>query len=283
MTIVRTIDQLRSAIGAARPVFVPTMGALHAGHLALVRRATEVASSGAPVVVSIFVNPTQFGPTEDFSRYPRMLDSDARAATTAGATIIFAPEAATIYPSHEPIAVPPLPDVATQPHLEDAFRPAHFAGVCQVVARLFDLMQPSSAVFGEKDYQQLLVIKAMVEHQADRWPELRIIAQPTVREPDGLAMSSRNAYLKRQQRDHALGLFRALRAAQQLAAERAAIPDIERTMRDVLHEHELKIEYAALRDAATLMPIDSFANPARALIAARLGSVRLIDNLAVNP
>lgn len=281
-TIARTIDELRRAIGDTRPAFVPTMGALHAGHLALIRRAAEAAAAGAPIVVSIFVNPTQFGPNEDFTRYPRMLDADVKAATSAGAQIIFTPDVETIYPPEAPVAVPPLPGVATQPQLEDAFRPTHFAGVCQVVARLFDLVQPSMAVFGEKDYQQLLVIKAMVEQHRNRWRDLNIVPHPTVREPDGLAMSSRNAYLKPQERDRALGLFRALRVAQQMASPRARVADIEQSMRDVLHEHELKIDYAVVRDAATLMPLASLESPARGLIAARLASVRLIDNLALN-
>jgi pantoate--beta-alanine ligase len=281
MNIVRTIDELHRAKGDGRPAFVPTMGALHEGHLALIRKAKELASPGTPVVASIFVNPTQFGPTEDFSRYPRMLDADAKAATAAGAQIIFAPEVQTMYPSDRTIEVPPLPAVATEPKLEDAFRPTHFAGVCQVVARLFDLVQPLTAVFGEKDYQQLLVIKAMVEQEHDRWAGLKIVAHPTIREPDGLAMSSRNAYLKPKERDRALGLFRALRAASQLASERVTIANIEQTMHDVLHEHELKIDYAAVRNGITLTPLVSLVKSARALIAARLGKVRLIDNLAI--
>ena len=281
MTVVRTIDQLRNLIGDARPTFVPTMGALHAGHVALVRLATGIAGAGSPVVVSIFVNPTQFGPTEDFSRYPRSLEADAKAAESAGAQIIFAPDVETIYPKNEPVEAPPLPDVATQPQLEDAFRPSHFAGVCQVVARLFDLVQPSMAVFGEKDYQQLQVIKAMVKQQGNRWPELQIRSHPTVREPDGLALSSRNMYLKRQDRDRALGLFRALRASQQLNDEHASFSTIERVMRDVLHEHELKVDYAAVRHAESLLPTENLSSPSRALIAARLGGVRLIDNMSL--
>ena len=283
MPIIRSIEELGSALRGSRPAFVPTMGALHAGHLALVRRAVQESSAVNPVVVSVFVNPTQFGPNEDYTRYPRILEADAQAARSAGAQIIFAPNVETVYPTGDPIPVPSLPALATQPRLEDAQRPTHFAGVCQVVARLFDLVQPRTAIFGEKDYQQLLVIKAMVAQEGDRWPDLRIIAHPTVREPDGLAMSSRNAYLKPRERDRALGLFRALQAAQRKTADADSIESRERMMSQALHEHELAIDYAVVRDSETLMPIRSFSSPARALIAVRLGAVRLIDNMPVYP
>lgn len=283
MPIIRSIEELGSALRGSRPAFVPTMGALHAGHLALVRRAVQESSAVNPVVVSVFVNPTQFGPNEDYTRYPRILEADAQAAKSAGAQIIFAPNVETVYPTGDPIPVPSLPALATQPRLEDAQRPTHFAGVCQVVARLFDLVQPRTAIFGEKDYQQLLVIKAMVAQEGDRWPDLRIIAHPTVREPDGLAMSSRNAYLKPRERDRALGLFRALQAAQRKTADADSIESRERMMSQALHEHELAIDYAVVRDSETLMPIRSFSSPARALIAVRLGAVRLIDNMPVYP
>src|SRR5688572_19846269 len=203
MPVIRTNAELAEARaeGGGGVAFVPTMGALHAGHLALIQRAAGLmrrsTGKAAPVVVSIFVNPTQFGPNEDYTRYPRMLEADVAAAQSAGADIIFAPDVKEIYPSggSEDFLGRELPAVATRPHLEEAHRPTHFAGVCQVVARLFDLVQPRFAVFGEKDYQQLLVIKTMADAQPDRWSDLQIIAHPTVREPDGLAMSSRNAYL----------------------------------------------------------------------------------------
>jgi pantoate--beta-alanine ligase len=261
------------------------MGALHAGHEALIRRAASLASpSRSEVVVSVFVNPTQFAPGEDYQRYPRPFEADCRRAAAGGASIVFAPDVGTVYPiGLEKVSgtffMPALPEVATRPGLEDAHRPAHFAGVCQVVARLFDLVQPRWAVFGEKDYQQLLVIEAMVEAERDRarrWGDLEIIRHPTVREPDGLAMSSRNAYLKPEERGRALGLIRAIDAAKR-------VPDTflgEAAMRDVLEQHELTIDYAAVRDARTLMPITTPETPGRALIAARVGSVRLIDNMA---
>ncbi|MCA9286795.1 MAG: pantoate--beta-alanine ligase [Phycisphaerales bacterium] len=264
----RALERLRGS------ALVPTMGALHEGHAALIRRA---AALGGPVVVSLFVNPTQFGPDEDYQRYPRTIDADLEVARRSGADAVFAPAATAIYPEDAPVAVPPLPKVALTPRLEDACRPTHFAGVCQVVARLFDLVAPRYAVFGEKDYQQLLVVTAMVADQAPRWRELRIEPHPTVRESDGLALSSRNRYLAAEQREQALGLSRALRVAH--AAQRPETA--ERMMRDTLEAHELAVEYAVVRDATTLMPVAGFDRPTRALIAARLGAVRLIDNAAM--
>jgi len=280
-TLIHTNAELRGALAGAKVAFVPTMGALHMGHLALIRRAVEC---GRPVVVSIFVNPTQFAPGEDFNRYPRTLDRDIPAAEGAGADVIYAPSVEEMYPPGAPPPPPlPLPDVAVKPGLEEVHRPGHFAGVCQVVARLFDLVTPRWAIFGEKDYQQLLVIRAMVEHVAaaepDRWPSLQVISHPTIREPDGLAMSSRNEYLSPEDRQRALGLSRALATASNEPSPRAA----ESAMQHVLEAHELSIDYAAVRDVHALMPIKSFDRPARALIAVRVGSVRLIDNAAIPP
>lgn len=272
MSVVQTPQELTEVRGSA---FVPTMGALHEGHLALIRRAAQ---TGKPVLVSIFVNPTQFGPNEDFQKYPRQLERDVELASDAGADVVFAPSVETMYPEGERIEAPPLPTVATQPGLEDRIRPGHFRGVCQVVARLFDLVQPGAAVFGEKDYQQLLVIRSMVQQQAPRWGDLEVIALPTVHEPDGLAMSSRNAYLSEAQREHALGLSRALAAAGKASSPEGA----ERRLVEELARHELDVDYAVVRHAGTLMPIATYDAPARALIAARTGDVRLIDNAAVS-
>ena len=271
MTVISSITELPPFHGGA---FVPTMGALHEGHLALIRRA---AACPGPVLVSIFVNPTQFGPGEDYRRYPRPLEQDIASAEEAGAEIIFTPDVETMYPPEAPIPVPVLPEVARRPGLEDAHRPDHFAGVCQVVARLFDLLMPRFAVFGEKDYQQLLVLEAMVEREGARWPGLEIIAHETIREEGGLAMSSRNAYLTVEQRERALGLSGALRAARRADDPSSA----ERIMRQTLADHGLEIDYAVVRDAQTLMPVDSYGRPARGLIAARVGDVRLIDNMAM--
>ena len=259
--------------------FVPTMGALHAGHGSLVTRAR---ADGRPVVVSIFVNPTQFGPNEDYARYPRTLDSDCALLEPLGAAAVFVPPVEAIYPNglaaarieSEAIA---LPTVATAPGLEDACRPGHFGGVALVVGRLFDLVRPSAAYFGEKDYQQLRLVQDMVSADRPRYGELRIVPCPTVREGDGLAMSSRNRYLSSDERTAAIALARALQVAH--SAQR--VETAERLMRETLESFGLSTEYAVVRDARTLMPVKGFEQPTRALIAARLGATRLIDNAAM--
>ena len=276
MRLVERVEDLAAFHGCS---LVPTMGALHDGHASLVRRAV---ADGVPVVATIFVNPTQFGPREDFSKYPRTLEADLRLAEAAGATAVFVPDASAIYPSgldvarHESDAWP-LPPAAIEPRLEDAARPGHFGGVCQVVARLFDLCRPAVAHFGEKDFQQLRVITQMVERSQGRWGALRIVPGPTVRERDGLAMSSRNRYLSPERRDTALGVYRALQMA--MSAQRPATA--EALMRETLEQHGFEIDYCAVRDARTLLPVSGLETPCRALIAARLPEVRLIDNMAM--
>jgi len=282
MRIVSTLAEVEQCCGGA---FVPTMGALHEGHLSLVRRAADIvrkSGESRPVVISIFVNPTQFDDPADLERYPRDLASDAAAAAEAGAEFVFAPAIETVYPPGNHVPIPALPAVATQPGLEDRFRPGHFAGVCQVVARLFDLLRPRWALFGEKDYQQLRVIESLVEGQGTRWPGLEIVSHHTLRDPDGLAMSSRNRLLSPEARRAALGIHRALREAQSLAAPGRDVRRVEQHMRATLVRHQLEVEYAAVRDSRTLMPIDVVPDDAacRALIAARVGGVRLIDNAA---
>lgn len=269
MRIITDFNELASVHGG---VLVPTMGAFHAGHLALIRVARE--TPHRPVIVSIFVNPTQFAPNEDFEQYPRKLEEDCDAAQAAGAEIIFTPSVETMYPPGGKITPPQLPGVAKEPGLEDACRPGHFQGVCQAVARLFDLLQPLCAVFGEKDYQQLKVIQAMVQQEGDRWKGLEILGHETVREPDGLAMSSRNVKLAPGQRDKAQALSQALKAA--CPASDPAHAEV--VMKQILEAQELKIDYAVVRDAETLLPVETFSKPTRAIIAARLGEVRLIDN-----
>lgn len=272
MRVIRDIDELASVHDGA---FVPTMGALHKGHLALIRRAVE--TPHRPVVVSVFVNPTQFAEGDDFERYPRTLDDDVARAEEAGADIVFAPDADSVYPPGQPVEIPPLPAVATGPGLEDAFRPGHFEGVCQVVARLFDLVRPRAAVFGEKDYQQLRVIMTIVAQQQPRWGDLEIIPHETIREEDGLALSSRHAYFWPGDRDRAVGLYSALQVARG-----APTPDEAETAMDmILFTHGLKVDYAVVRDAETLMPVKTLGRPTRALIAAKVRSVRLIDNTAM--
>lgn len=282
--VVRTPEGLKEHAGCA---FVPTMGALHEGHASLLRRAR---ATGRPVCLSIFVNPTQFAPNEDFNRYPRTLDADLAIAAREGVTVAYVPTVEAIYPegidaANALAARSALPDVATRPGLEDRLRPGHFAGVQLVVGRLFDAVQPRVAVFGEKDWQQLKLVQAMVRGEPRRWPELEIVPAPTIREPDGLAMSSRNRYLGAEDREIARGVPRALQVAH--SAQRPATA--ERLMRETLEAHGFSVEYAVVRDAETLMPVEGFEQPTRAIIAARLtretsdgiASVRLIDNAAM--
>ena len=243
---VRLLNELSNPQKCA---LVPTMGALHAGHEALIRRACELASRRAlpgGCVVTIFVNPTQFNEQADFQRYPRTIDADAVICKRAGATTVLAPSVQTVYPDGTEYDVADLPGVATRPGLEDAHRPGHFAGVCQVVKRLFELTNPAVAVFGEKDWQQLQVVKAMVAQLA---LPIEIDSAPTVREPDGLAMSSRNRFLSPEYRERALSLFRALGAAAKEKTFHAA----EARMAEVLVGAGVQPEYAVIRDAESLM------------------------------
>lgn len=253
--------------------FVPTMGALHDGHASLIKYAAEIArdqglADGA--VVSIFVNPTQFNDKADFDRYPRTLEADLGLCEAAGASIVYVPKVNDIYPPLDTVTLPTIPPVATAPQLEDAHRPGHFAGVCQVVKRLFDIVCPQVAVFGEKDWQQLQVIRAMTQQL--RYP-IEVLGAPTVREAGGLAMSSRNRFLSPQERTRALAISEALCESWNTTTPAEA----EAVMRRVLAAHDIEPEYAVVRDAATLERAGE--GPKRALIAARVGSVRLIDNV----
>ncbi len=261
--------------------FIPTMGALHEGHAALIRAAAidntraPSAPHRSPIVVSIFVNPTQFNDPADLTRYPRTPEADLAICRAAGVDAVFMPEPDIIYPPGIAIATPPLPRVATAPKLEDALRPGHFAGVCQVVQRLFDLVRPAHAYFGEKDWQQLQVIRAM---SAALPGSPVIIPVPTIRESGALALSSRNRFIAPADRPRALALSRALATAQDHTDPASA----ERAMRDTLVDASLEVEYAVIRDAETLeAPRPN--HPARALIAARLAPVRLIDNAPWKP
>lgn len=263
---------------AAPIVLVPTMGALHEGHASLVRRARERAPQGK-VVVSIFVNPMQFGPTEDLDRYPRTLDADLELCGGEGADVVFAPSVAEVYPGSEAQMIPP--QVTVDPGelagiLEGSVRPGHFRGVLTVVAKLLGLVRPDLAVFGEKDYQQLTLIRQMV---TDLSLAVEVVGAETQREPDGLALSSRNRFLDPAQREIASALSRALRAAQEHAttpaeAEAAA-------QRVVESETGLEVDYLVVTDAhlATLPQQPDPGTPGRVLVAAKVGSTRLIDNM----
>jgi pantoate--beta-alanine ligase len=277
MEIVKTIDDaraLRSRLG--RLALVPTMGALHAGHLSLIAHARNNAPH---VVVSIFVNPTQFGPKEDYTKYPRPIEEDLEKCEKAGVDFVFQPAADEIYPPGLPDVVVDLPSLSSV--LEGKHRPGHFKGVCQVVAKLFNILQPNAACFGQKDFQQLRIIRAMVD--ALDMP-IDIIACPTLRDPDGLALSSRNAYLSHDERQRALAISRALMMA--WAEFRSGINQTNRliaTMQRPLLENHLNIDYVAAVDALTLKPVEKVEQPTVLAIAARVGNTRLIDNVMIAP
>jgi pantoate--beta-alanine ligase len=251
---------------------VPTMGALHAGHGALLARARREVGPDAPVVVSVFVNPLQFAPGEDLDRYPRTLDADLEICAEHGVDVVFAPSVDEVYPGGDPqvtVSPGPLAEV-----LEGASRPTHFAGVLTVVAKLFGLVRPDVAVFGEKDYQQLALIRRMV---ADLCMGLEVVGGETAREPDGLALSSRNRYLGVEDRANALALARALFAARSATGDaRAALAAARAELEDA---PGIAVDYLELT-APDLGPAPA-SGPARLLVAARVGSTRLIDNVAL--
>jgi pantoate--beta-alanine ligase len=247
------------------------MGALHQGHLSLVEESNRVCEA---TIVTIFVNPTQFAPHEDFSRYPRTLEADLEKLSAHRVDAVFCPEPATMYPPGFSTYVDP-PEVARP--LEGVCRPGHFRGVATVVLKLFHAVPADAAFFGQKDYQQAAVIRRMV---ADLDVPIQVHVLPTVREPDGLAMSSRNAYLSPDERRRALALSRSLRAAEELAeqGERDAAV-IRRRMLEILEAGGVeRIEYATIADPETLAELERLDGPGVALIAAHVGSTRLIDN-----
>lgn len=264
-------DQHRCA--GHRIAVVPTMGYFHDGHLSLIRRARELADV---VITTLFVNPTQFGPGEDYERYPRNLERDRRLAEEAGSDVLFAPTVEEMYPGGYTTTVT-VHGISEK--FEGVFRPGHFQGVATIVAKLFLATKPHVAVFGQKDWQQTLVVRQLVR---DLNFDVEVVVAPTVREPDGLAMSSRNVYLSPEERQKATVLYRALQHARSLveSGERrrwALVAALEDVLRGV---PELRIDYAAAADAATLEEPDAFA-PGQTivlLVAARLGSTRLIDN-----
>lgn len=253
--------------------FVPTMGNLHAGHFALVQLARERADR---VVSSIFVNPTQFGPNEDYARYPRTPQADIDGLAAQGCDALFLPTVETMYPFGTvgcvQMHVPGITDILCGAH-----RPGHFNGVATVVARLFNMVQPDIAVFGRKDYQQLQVIRYMARELA--FP-VEIVPAPTLREADGLAMSSRNQYLDAQQRQQAVGIYRTLGFMREAAAQGGAPAEIEQAARLRLQQEGFEVDYAEIRRADLSRPLRSDEAGLLALVAARLGRTRLIDNLA---
>ncbi|HXQ97972.1 MAG TPA: pantoate--beta-alanine ligase [Candidatus Limnocylindrales bacterium] len=288
MEIIRTIDWMKQVSRAARDKglsigFVPTMGALHEGHLSLVRAAS---AGHSPVVVSIFVNPAQFGPQEDLSKYPRQLEKDAVMLEAEGVDYIFMPEAAEVYPPNfrTYVTVEGLAD-----RLEGKSRPGHFRGVTTVVLKLLEIVQPHAAYFGRKDAQQARIIRQMAR---DLSLDAEIAVQPIVREPDGLAMSSRNAYLNSEERRAAASLSRALAAAAAriTSGERKAAALLELAREVLTSEPLVRPDYVELVSAETFEPIALIGAPSLLLIAAYVGTTsgagratRLIDNLQITP
>ena len=280
MQTVRDLDALDEALAALRAeggtlALVPTMGALHAGHMALV---AEARARARHVVASIFVNPTQFGTNEDLADYPRREAGDSAMLEAEGCALLWAPDVATMYPDGPEATVKAGPAAEG---LEGAARPGHFDGVATIVARLFDQVKPDVALFGEKDYQQLLVIRQLVAALA---LPVEIVGVPTQRDADGLALSSRNAYLSDEERQAARALPRALGEAARAMAEGAVVDEaLERARTRLAAAGFAPIDYVELRDSATLAPLARLDSPARLLAAARIGKTRLIDNLPLEP
>ncbi|MEW6740424.1 MAG: pantoate--beta-alanine ligase [Nitrospirota bacterium] len=255
--------------------FVPTMGALHEGHLSLVKRAR---SENDIVVVSIFVNPAQFGPKEDFDRYPRDMEGDMEKLKREGADILFMPDARAMYPDgfSSYITVKDLSD-----KLCGVFRPGHFTGVATVVCKLFNIVKPVAAYFGQKDFQQAAIIKRMVE---DLNMDVDLIICPTFREPDGLAMSSRNVYLSHEERRAAAVIYKTLLSASQMIKSGESNPvDVRKQMHDTLEAEPLisEIQYAGVYDTNTLDELNEFKKQNLLAVAVKIGSTRLIDNMIV--
>lgn len=277
MNVARTVADLRGLLDAQRKQarsigFVPTMGALHEGHLSLVRAAR---AENDVVVVSIFVNPLQFGPTEDLSAYPRTEESDLSGAESAGVDLVFLPSEEEMYPPGRSTRVET--GVVAEP-LEGASRPGHFSGVATVVAKLLNLVQPDRVYLGQKDAQQVAVVKTMVR---DLSFPVDVVVCPTVREADGLALSSRNVYLEGEDRTRATVLWRALEAGRRTLLDGGSVTSAEGTMREVIHgEQGVQLDYASVVDPDSFRPAPD-GGPYLLVVAARVGPARLIDNLRV--
>ena len=260
---------------AGKVVFVPTMGALHHGHEALIRQARHLAGSRGSVVVSIFLNPIQFGPREDITSYPKPLKNDLAVCRRAGADAVFLPEVADMYRSDRSVFVD---EESLSSVLCGRARPGHFRGVCTVVAKLFNIVQPTHAIFGEKDWQQLAIIRRMVR---DLNFPVEIVASPTVREPDGLAASSRNSYLTPEERAQAPLIHAAMKSASAKLKDPVAI--VKSVVSAVEKIPSARLDYAEAVDAVTLMPLKNRKSGGRLAVAVFLGKARLIDNIALPP
>jgi pantoate--beta-alanine ligase len=277
MEVIRTIKEMKEFSSQARRAgktiaFVPTMGFFHDGHLSLMREGRRRCDL---LIISLFVNPTQFGPNEDFKNYPRDFERDRKMAEEVGADVLFAPEASDMYPSNHQTIV--RVEKVTQ-NLCGRSRPAHFQGVATVVLMLFEIVMPHAAIFGEKDYQQLVTIQQMVR---DLHMRVEVVGMPTVREEDGLAMSSRNRYLLLEERKAALSLYRSLQKAKELLqkGERKA-ERILHEMKEIFQSEPLvKIDYVQICDAYSLQDVNQIEGDVVVALAAYLGKTRLIDNL----
>jgi pantoate--beta-alanine ligase len=281
MKIVKSVSEMQQLADLWRRdgkviAFVPTMGYLHEGHLALMRAARK---EGDVLVISIFVNPIQFGPQEDYERYPRDLERDLRLAESVNVDVVFAPEVKEMYPDGFQTIVD-VTELSKQ--LCGKSRPGHFRGVATVVTKLFNIVKPHVAVFGEKDFQQLVVIRRMVK---DLNMDVRIIGHPIVREADGLAMSSRNVYLSPEERKVALRLSQSLKKARRLVAQ--SVLDAQEILKAVVshlcQDDALRLDYAELRDPETLEEVSVVNKPTLLAIAAFVGKTRLIDNCILDP
>lgn len=283
--IIESISEYRSwraeqaGIQSERPLigFVPTMGALHDGHMTLIRRAVRECEK---VVVSIFVNPMQFGPNEDFDRYPRTFEKDLSFCRDAGVSVVFSPSAEQLYQKGHELSTKVIPPAELTDRLCGALRPGHFVGVATVVLKLFSIIQPVQAYFGEKDFQQLAIIKRMVD---DLNLPVTVVPVPTVRESDGLALSSRNAYLSSDERKRACELYRTLCVVREdTITRRRSLKEALNAGREKLRKTpEFSLQYLEACDPQTLEPLEDLKTPMVILVAAKLGSVRLIDNLIV--
>ncbi len=278
MKVAASISELELArselmAGATPPViaYVPTMGALHDGHLSLVRLARGIADV---VIMSIFVNPLQFGPNEDYAKYPRTLERDLKKAKKAGVDLVFTPTVAEIYPAGRQVSVKAG---AIGEVLEGAFRPGHFDGVLTVVLKLLNIVRPSVAIFGRKDAQQLACIRRMVR---DLNVDVDIVGAPIVREEDGLAMSSRNRFLSPAERASAQVLSASLRAAAQEPTPGTALAAASRLLTVAVDAGEIEVDYISVVNGTTMAPLpDDYTGPGLAVVAARVGTTRLIDNI----
>ena len=278
MEVLQSIDEIRRAISRRRGghvVLVPTMGALHVGHQRLIEEGRDLAGEDGVLVVSVFVNPTQFGVGEDFEEYPRTLDADAALCEAAGVDLIFAPSASEMYAPNHSVKIL---EESVSTHLCGASRPGHFSGVCTVVAKLFNIVGPDVAVFGKKDAQQLAVIRRMVR---DLNFAVDVVGVDTVREESGLAMSSRNEYLDDRMREEAAVLRKALVEAEEqfFKGERSASVLVETVTKKISKVDEARIDYVEIVDSETFQPVENIESSAVMALAVFFGDTRLIDNL----